>query len=92
MEKTFKIEDKEYVVNKRYPCDDEVNKVFYFKAYKNKDGEMKYYKYFQKNKGSKSTGRPKGTKNKLIEKIRELDDTKIELLYSLVCNNFSIKL
>lgn len=81
----FTQDGKEYETNKRYRVEG-TNDVYYFKSYTNKKGEVKYYKYYCKRTGRKPTGRPKGYKTLINEKLKTFNNKQLEILYNMMYN------
>jgi hypothetical protein len=86
MEKYIEIDGKRYEANKRYPVEGVPNKVFYYKKYKNKEGTIKWYKYYTQNSGRKKTGRPVTTKKKIEKIIKKCSEEQLEVIYKLLQN------
>ncbi len=65
-----------------------MNTASYIRKYVKKDGTISEYKQIYKLKGTKSTGRPKALKTKLMEQIEKLSHkTKENLLKKLIKHN-----
>jgi hypothetical protein len=86
MENYIDIDGKRYEPNKRYPVEGEPNKVFYYKKYKNKEGNIKWYKYYTINSGRPRTGRPVTTRKKIEKIIKKCSSEQIEVIYKLLQN------
>lgn len=79
-------EGREYVINKRYFEDpqDPLTGFLIKKYWSKKKQEWTCRKYKVKRTGIKKRGRKRGNKRQLLDKIKELDDKKIEMLYNLI--------